>query len=398
MKLLFAHDHRFARGDNGAIFTQGSFPREIWPRYLSNFSTLTVFARDEGMYAGGDLARSDAGDVQFQLVPSPSVAERLGLIKGKTMRSLEDSISAADAVIARLPSDIGLLAAHAASAAGKPLLLEVVGCALDGYGNHGAFASRLYAPFAMRRMRRAIAKASFVNYVTERWLQGRYPASDTAFATQVSDVSITRAGESTLAGREARLDAIRGGKRPVFGTLASLRTASKGLQTMITALAQLRKAGQKIEWRVLGPGDPARWREMAQLHGVADQIHFDGVRPAGEAVLEWLDSIDVHCQPSFQEGLPRATIEAMSRGCACLGSTAGGIPELLPLDRLHAPGDTAALANLIGKMGNDPDRIAEASQRDRAASVRYEAASIDNVRAKVFARFADAAAGGRRGG
>jgi glycosyltransferase involved in cell wall biosynthesis len=146
-----------------------------------------------------------------------------------------------------------------------------------------------------------------------------------------------------------------------------------------------------IEWRVLGPGDAAKWQELAEKHGVGDQVHFDGVRPAGAAVLAWLDDIDVHCQPSYQEGLPRATIEAMSRGCACLGSTAGGIPELLPPDRLHAPGDTAALARLIGGMASDHALIAAASQQDRAASVRYEAASIDGVRAAVFARFAEAA-------
>ena len=42
-----------------------------------------------------------------------------------------------------------------------------------------------------------------------------------------------------------------------------------------------------------------------------------------------MDTLDLYIQPSNTEGLPRALIEAMSRGCPCVGSDAGGIPELL---------------------------------------------------------------------
>lgn len=39
------------------------------------------------------------------------------------------------------------------------------------------------------------------------------------------------------------------------------------------------------------------------------------------------DSLDLYIQPSKQEGLPRAVIEAMSRGCPVIGTNIAGIPE-----------------------------------------------------------------------
>jgi glycosyltransferase involved in cell wall biosynthesis len=101
---------------------------------------------------------------------------------------------------------------------------------------------------------------------------------------------------------------------------------------------------EAVSFRVLGDGDSARWQQLAAKLGIGGIVSFEGVLPSGSAVHEWLDSIDIYVQPSFQEGLPRATIEAMSRGCPTLGSTAGGIPELLDQECLHRPGQAAEQA------------------------------------------------------
>ena len=51
-------------------------------------------------------------------------------------------------------------------------------------------------------------------------------------------------------------------------------------------------------------------------------------------VFEWLETIDLYVQPSLTEGLPRALIEAMSRGVPALGSRVAGIPELINSEML----------------------------------------------------------------
>ena len=80
---------------------------------------------------------------------------------------------------------------------------------------------------------------------------------------------------------------------------------------------------------------------------------FNGVLPSGQPVLNWLDDIDIYVQPSFQEGLPRALVEAMSGGRPAFASTTGGIPELLPADCLHCPGDAARLGASIARAAED---------------------------------------------
>ena len=53
---------------------------------------------------------------------------------------------------------------------------------------------------------------------------------------------------------------------------------------------------------------------------------------------DFYDSLDLYVQPSKQEGLPRAVIEAMSRGCPAIGTDIAGIPELIQEDLLFKKG------------------------------------------------------------
>jgi glycosyltransferase involved in cell wall biosynthesis len=387
MRLLFVHDHRFVRGPNGAFHTVGSFPRSVWQRYLAHFDEIVVVARDGGaLPPGSDLARSDLPQVRFVLVDDYSLPQRLFGLRGQAREVLERELASADALLVRLPSDLGNLAARVASRRGVPCAVEAVGCALDGYANQGSRSARLYAPLAMKRMRDAIAGAEQVLYVTKRFLQDRYPSP--ADAVGVSDVEIEALTEPEIAARHARLSAIAAGRAPVFGTIASLRIKSKGIQDAIAAVAALRAKGLRVDYRVLGAGERQPWIAMAEAAGVGDTVHFDGSRPSGEGVRGWLDGIDVHLQPSYQEGLPRATVEAMSRGCACLGSTIGGLPELLPPDRLHRPGDVLRLAQLIETFANEPDKVRRASEEDLAASADYLSTALDATRAAFLARLA----------
>ena len=362
MRLLFAHDHRFLRGANGKLYTPGHLPASTWDRFLEHFDQVHVIARDGGpLPEGVRLGRADQERVSFEFLPNLSSARQLLLRSPHVDERMRSAVEAADAVVARLPSEIGLLAIKHARRLGKPYAVEVVGCAWDGTRTSGSAAARLYAPLAWIRARRAVAQAPLALYVTSAWLQGRYPTSGQAgFA---SNVSLEPPDSVALAHRQARLAAIGKGEPPVLGTIATLRVKYKGLQTAFEALARLRSSGMDLNYRVLGPGEQEPWKKLATDHGIADLVRFDGTREAGAEVAAWLDDIEVYLQPSLTEGLPRAMIEAMSRGAACVGSTRGGIPELLPPGRLHEPGDVAGLARIIRSLATDPQAIAEASQQ-----------------------------------
>jgi glycosyltransferase involved in cell wall biosynthesis len=137
---------------------------------------------------------------------------------------------------------------------------------------------------------------------------------------------------------------------------------------------------------VLGPGPKEPWQELASRLKIDEHVRFDGTRSAGGGVASWLDGIDIHLQPSFQEGLPRATIEAMARGVACTGSTCGGIPELIPPDRLHRPGDSTALADIVRRLATNPAGLAAASRADRERVREFDATTLEARRSDFYGR------------
>jgi glycosyltransferase involved in cell wall biosynthesis len=116
-------------------------------------------------------------------------------------------------------------------------------------------------------------------------------------------------------------------------------------------------------------------------------VHFDGVLPAGDAVNAWLDELDLYVQPSFQEGLPRGTLEAMSRGCPALASTAGGLPELLEPGSLHRPGDAERLGALIVRAASDRDWQLAQAERNFDVARRYSKPELDRVRSEFWGGF-----------
>ena len=60
------------------------------------------------------------------------------------------------------------------------------------------------------------------------------------------------------------------------------------------------------------------------------------------------------------DGLPNAGTEAAACGCAIIGSTAGGIPEIVErgnLGILFSPGDSNALKESILKLATDSELL-----------------------------------------
>jgi glycosyltransferase involved in cell wall biosynthesis len=64
-------------------------------------------------------------------------------------------------------------------------------------------------------------------------------------------------------------------------------------------------------------------------------------------------------------------IEAMARGLPCIGSTVGGVPELLAPDDLVPPGDVGALAGKIREVLSDSERVARMSKRNLEKAREY---------------------------
>lgn len=115
-----------------------------------------------------------------------------------------------------------------------------------------------------------------------------------------------------------------------------------------------------------------------------------GVLPHTQ-VFSWLDGLDIYIQPSRLEGLPRALIEAMSRGCPAIGSAAGGIPELLDRDCIFGNdgNNVDELCELIRSF--DTNKMIQQAERNINEAVNYQHALLSQRRTLFFKEFADEA-------
>ncbi|MFP7492494.1 glycosyltransferase [Terribacillus saccharophilus] len=388
MEALFVHDHIFYRDTKNNFYTSGKLPYEIWTRYLKSFDKLTIAARVKDIDDSHDLSKlnlSSGPNVSF--LPLPSISSATGIIKHKrtAKERLFNKISSIDAVIVRLPSELGSLATSISQKLNKPYAVEVVAYAWDALWNYGSLVGKLYAPWANMRVKKQVSRAPFALYVTEKYLQSKYPTH--GVTTNVSNVELLPFDTDIILSK--RINRIRTtGKVIRVGLIASLSSEYKGIDTAINALKEVKlKTSTDFELHILGDGDKSKWEELAKVQGIQDNIFFDGTLPAGNPVYEWLDSIDIYIHPSKQEGLPRAVIEAMSRGCPIIASSVAGIPELISAENLHSPGDISKLTSLLVEKIGDFDWYEEQANRNIKVSEKYLKPTLDNRRNNFWLEF-----------
>lgn len=351
----------------------GAFTAALFAHYERVFGAVSVAARARALEPGEDTSRlkeTFSGEDRMIAIPNLSTLHSLIFSNPEARRLLRAAVAAHDVVIARLPSEIGLMALAEARRAGKPAIVEVVGSAYDALSSHGASGARLYAPVAEWRMRRAVARADYVHYVSSGFLQRTYPTR--GFSVGVSDVQIERPEPAVL---ERRIATITDDRPVVFGMVGMFHNQQKGVDIVIRALARAREQDPGLTLRILGPGDLDPLKALAAELGLAGAVEFCGAAPGGPAVLAWLDGVDVYVQASFQEGLPRALIEAMRQATPALASNAGGTFELVERRWLHKPGDVDRLAQQMLTVRPAGVRLAMA-RANFAAAMPY---SLDEV-------------------
>jgi glycosyltransferase involved in cell wall biosynthesis len=225
--------------------------------------------------------------------------------------------------------------------------------------------------------------ASAVHYVTERALQQRYPAAPGAYTVAFPNALMDSAfaSDSILDERFRRIG-LNGPLR--IGFIGSLAQMYKGPDVLLRASSLCRSRGRDFEIIMVGDGRYAKpMKALATRLGIEDRTQFVARLPFGKPIFDFLDSIDLFVMPSRAEGLPRAMLEAMARGCPCIGSNVGGIPELLAADDLVPPNDPEALARKIMEVTADPQRMKAMSERNLARAKQFDPNTLRDVR-RVF--------------
>jgi UDP-glucose:(heptosyl)LPS alpha-1,3-glucosyltransferase len=134
----------------------------------------------------------------------------------------------------------------------------------------------------------------------------------------------------------------------------------KGLATAIRGLAAIGDSAARL--LVIGRGDSAPYRRLADELGVGGRVVWLGARPDIE---RWYSAADVLVLPTRYEPFGNVHLEALATGLPVVTSTVAGGAEVVT-ERCGAavdPDDAAALATAIDKLRNrDPNELAEAAR------------------------------------
>jgi glycosyltransferase involved in cell wall biosynthesis len=384
--LTTAEAH-FTEGASGEISVEGPASYPFWCSYLETFQEVTVLARVAHTRESRlESVRANGPSVTFSALPDYvgpwEYMQNLKILRTKIRRAIAQS----DAYILRVPGLVGRLAWQEIRRVKKPYALEVVGDPWDalGPGTWPSLFRPIFRRAGSRELKTMCRGAAAIHYVTEGALQRRYPAARGAYTT-VFPNALMDSAFATSAILQERFGRI-GPTRPVrVGFIGSLAQMYKGPDALLRASSFCRLQGSNFELVMVGDGRYAEeMKGLARQLKIEDRTQFVPRLSSGKPVFDFLDSVDLFVMPSRAEGLPRAMLEAMARGCPCIGSNIGGIPELLAPDDLVPANDPKALARKIMEVTANPERMKAMSERNLARAKQFDPETLRAARRAFY--------------
>lgn len=346
---------------------------KVLPRYFNSFGKYSLVARAQKIKPNAALF--DITDYVKACYLFNSFSE---LFSARYKAIIKDIIKSSDLVIGRFESFSGLICYKYAKKYHVKFMGEMMSDPWDGLWNHGLLG-KIVAPYVFLKTKKAMKNADFGLYVTQSFLQNRYPCPNKTVCA--SNVFVANFDDNIL---KKRIDKIHRMtlKEITIMTTAAVYVKYKGQQYVIDAIPHLNKMGINVKYLIVGDGDQTFLRKRAKIRHVESQVFFAG-RLSYNEILSCLDQIDIYVQPSLQEGLPRAMIEAMSRGCPCIGTSAGGIPELLLKECLFKKKSVKSFVKVFSSLVNKA-KLKEAASFSFSEAKKYDEKILSDRRNDYF--------------
>lgn len=348
------------------VFTDAKNVNAI-KRYLPYFDKIHVIGRKpykKNIYNHVEFQHEDR--ITFETINyNPKVKGILSTMNNLSA-AVENGAKDCDLILSwALPESLTII--KSAKKIDKKICIYVGGCQFNSLFYMNSLIRKIIAFPVLFNIRSAIKNADYVHYVTQSALQSRYPTPGKTVAASYVNLN--------LANCDSILDKRLSEKKPVktIGIIGYLNPI-KGIDTAIKAISQTK--GNFI-LRILGGGDPQKYKDLAESLGIADRVIFEGTLPPGEPVQQWLGNIDLYLQPSITEGLPRATLEAMSMGCPVISTSAMGLREIVKPEWRHKRGDFKSLAKLIDAVSNSDEMRRDLIKHSIKTAKEYDRNKLD---------------------
>lgn len=325
-----------------------------WQPFIQTFNKVVVLARveqevnDEGYLIEGDL----------EVVPIPYYSGMVDFLRKrrKILNFMSTYVTNPEHVYYMwLPNSFAEAIGKKVKKLGAPLILRVIG---DPSGVAKSILpfpfNRMMAPIQAARLRKTVQWGDGVLYVTLSTLQELYPANRDALVQARTDINFS---PELLAIPKKQ----NNGDGLPFSIIAvgSQNQNYKGHDLLIKAVAGLQQEGFDISLTLVGQGAMHHdLKVLAQELGTKQMSFIERVGTSLD-VARYVSTFDMFAMPSRTEGMPKALLEAMAVGVLSIGSTVGGIPEVLEDECLFKPNSVSAIQEKIVTFMNDEELARE---------------------------------------
>lgn len=387
MKLLIVADGHYYIDKQGNVYVESVFDYAFYARYLSVFEEVYPLVRATKVETVPATCKLASGPrVHFLPIPPSRGLKQFAKNYFTNRRLIKEYVKQCDCAIFRVPGVVANTALPIFAKTGKPYALEVVVDPWEYFakGTSGGMVRPIVRCVWTHTLKKMCRQAIGVSYVTESYLQKRYPCKALLdgkgpyFTASYSSVELP---DDTFA--QPKVYAPK--KKHIIAHVANAFTGyGKGHVVLMQAIKKVLDAGYEVDAWFVGDG-PLRpvFEQMAVDLGIKEQVCFLGRMASGTEVREKIRAADLFVFPTRAEGLPRVILEAMAEGIPVISSPVCGIPEILPPECLVNYDDPQGYAKAIIGLITYPDVMTAQSKHNIEVAKRYKS-SILNEKRKDF--------------
>lgn len=345
MKITIVTDHRFFNYGN-EIFDDYVFDYNFFESYLDVFDTIDVVCRVQKMEdLDARWVKSSGPGINFIALPNVH-GFKWFLNVNRYIKEELTSIFDTDSFCFRLPSLAAWEVFRQNKSENLPYIFESIGDPEDAMvSSEDSLAKRvpsmIFGHILKNRKRKIVYHAESGSYVSLVHLQQKYPIKANKITESISSI---RLESSNILNQPKIFDFKKSIRIIHIGSFIPLKNQKDLIQAFKIISAHYPQA--KLDFVGDGPTRNA-CEELVQKLKLSSSVSFHGQITGVNNIVHLLDKTQFFILPSFNEGMPRALIEAMARGLICLGSNRGGISELLGEEYLFSVGDYTQIAEKL---------------------------------------------------
>jgi L-malate glycosyltransferase len=389
MKALITTHAQMFQTPDGIVWTKSVYGYSFFERYLEVFDELRIVTRLKkiGYEEVGNKIKVSGKSIEFFPLPFYRGPWEYFVNLVKIKSKFAEAIDGCNCAILRIPDQISFQIFNKVKKEKIPCAVEVVAHSWDLYapGNIKTVLRPLLRVLWDNYQKRTCKKADGVAYVTESYLQMRYPANIKDDNNERFETVYTSADLKESFFYKERLS--NEFEKDVLSLVhvSGINNTAKGHKELLFALEAIKEEGFNVHTTFVGGGVLLDYfKELSEKLNLSEDVTFLGNISRAEEIRKLLINSDIFVFPSLTEGLPRVILEAMATGLPCVATEVGGIPELLSEKCLVKPNDVEQLKERIIALVSDNNILAEESLKNFRNAKKYSSEVVQEKRESFY--------------